>query len=182
MWGPAQSFRVSSSWTFRVDQVDQVPEGPHRVPFDADRPSVRRLGMTELSHDVVDHHRVLRTLVLGIGEQEDHQVLVAELGQGPEERRQVGTAAHISHRPIGSGPGRGEETYRSERLRRKLQGPIQTLGVLVEVGVAPIEMKEVLALHVEDECLGVDRGRAKHSGGEERVEEKGGVAGLGGDT
>ena len=129
--------------------------------------SVGRLGMPELSHDVVDDHRVLRTLVFGIGEQEDHQVLMAELGQGPEEGRQVGTAAHIRHRPIGPGPGRGEETYRPERLRRKLEGPIQTLGVLVEAGVAPVEMKEVLALHVEDQRLGVDHGRAQHSGGEE---------------
>ncbi len=45
-----------------------------------------------------------------------------------------------------------------------------------------IEKEEILALDVEDQCLGVHRRRSQHSAREERVEQERGVCRLGGDT
>ena len=163
-------------------QVDQVPERSDGLPFDADRASVAGLGVPELCHDVVDDHRVLGTLVLCVGEEEDHQVLVAELDQRPEERREIGAAAHIRYRPVGPRPWWSVEADRPEWLGGQSQHPVATFGVLVEAGVGSIEMQQVLTLHVEDQGPGVDHGRTEHPGREQRVEEKGRVAGLGGDT
>ena len=38
-----------------------------------------------IAADVEDDHRVLGSLVLRVGEQEEHQILVAEFGKGPKE-------------------------------------------------------------------------------------------------
>ena len=135
------------------DQVDQVPERRHRLAFDANRSSVARLGMPELGHDVVDDHRVLGTLVLPIGEEEDHQVLMAELGQSPKERCEVGAAAHIRHRPVRPGAWRREQTHGPEGLGGQPQRPIETLGILVEAGIGSIEVEKVLPFTLKIRAL-----------------------------
>ncbi len=73
-----------------LDGVDQLAEG-------ADPPAVDAHGavgdgvvagdLGQLGGDRLDDDRVLLALVLGVGEQERQQPLVAELGDRPEEGR-----------------------------------------------------------------------------------------------
>ena len=163
-----------------LDQLDQVVEGADHLAVDADGPVAHRLGLPQAGGHVVDDHRVLLAVVLGVGEQEREQLVGAELGEGPEERGDVPLAGG----DVGAGVGvvprrRGEEGDRAERPRGQ-----------AEAGVAggwsgPRPRwrgrgTQVLALDVEDEGLGVGRLGAEGARVEQAVEQEGGVAGLGG--
>ena len=69
-----------------LDQLDQVIEGADHLAADADGPVAHRLGLPpQAGGHVVDDHRVLLAVVLGVGEQEREQLVGAELGQGPQK-------------------------------------------------------------------------------------------------
>ena len=58
------------------------------LPVDGDGARARRRrwrGPAQLGHDVGDDHRVLLAIVFGVGEEERQEVVVAEIGDGPEE-------------------------------------------------------------------------------------------------
>ena len=93
------------------DDLDQLAErrGPCRRRC-CTAPSPRGLGVGgQPGRDVVHDHRVLLAVVLGVGEQERQQLVLAELLDGPEERadaRRGGRTrrARRWRRPAGAGP------------------------------------------------------------------------------
>ena len=129
----------------------------------------------------MDDHRVLLAVVLGVGEEERQQPLLAELLERPEERLDAG----------GSGPDwgwrrrvararRGDDADAGERARGQAEAAVAVSLGVVEPGVGVVEEQQVLALDVEDQRLGVGLGGAEHARVEQRVEQEGGVGGLGG--
>ena len=164
------------------DDLDQLPERAGRVAVDAHRPLAGSLGVGGQSgRHVVHDHRVLLTVVLGIGEEEGQQLVLAELLEGPEERGDPAVAA--GHVGGGGGivpPGRGPHRHAAEGPDGQVE--VGVLGPLLvgQLGVLVVEEEEVLTLHVEDQGLGVDRLGPEHPRVEEAVEQEGGVAGLGG--
>ena len=130
--------------------------------------------------DVVDHHRVLLALVLGVGEQERKELLLDELGDGPV----VGVGADraggdVGDDLVGALAGRAVDGDRVERVGLEAHAAVAVAVLVAELGVEVVEEQQVLALHVEDQRLGVDRLRAEHARVEEGVEEERGVGGLG---
>ncbi len=53
-----------------ADEIDELAEGADRDPFELDRTRLRRLRLLEPGGDVLDHDRVLRPVVLDVGEEE----------------------------------------------------------------------------------------------------------------
>ena len=164
-----------------LDQLDQIVEAAHDLAVDVDPTVAHRLGVAQPRRHVVDHHRVLLAVVLGIGEQERQQLVAAELLDGPEERGDVALAGG----DVGAGVGvaahrRGEAGDRAERPGRQPQPGVAGRLIVAQPRVGVVEEEQVLALDVEDERLGVGGLGAQHPGVEQAVEQEGGVAGLGG--
>ena len=118
--------------------------------------------------DVVDDHRVLLALVLGVGEHERQQ-----LARRRTPRASSRTACTPVVRLATSGPALGSPrrggAYTAtdgERCRRAARGARSVAGASsVSRRVGLVEEQQVLALHVEDQRLGVDRlgARARRS-------------------
>ena len=62
------------------------------------------------------------------------------------------------------------------------EAPVALTVLVGEADVGVVEEQQVLALHVEDQRLGVDRLGAEHARVEQGVEQERGVGGLGGDA
>src|SRR3546814_3670876 len=75
---------------------------------------------------------------------------------------------------------RGHEAHAAERPGLQAEERVALALGLVEPGVVVVEEQEVLALDVEDQRLGAGDGGAEHPGVEQRVQQEGGVGGLGG--
>ena len=141
------------------------------------------LGLLELGGHVVDDHRVLLAVVLGVGEEERQQLVVAELLRAS---RRTDVDAERAAGDVGRARGvalpRRREHADAARRRRPAGRPRRSAPGCrrssCDVGV--VEEQQVLALHVEDRapwCCGLG---AEHARVEERVEQEGGVGGLGG--
>ena len=166
------------------DRLDQVLEGAAGGPCDPHPAIVQGSSVTpQPRRHVVDHDRVLLPLVVGVREEEGEQLVPAELLQRPEERGHALRAA--------SGVGRGGRvapTRRSaqgharERPGRKadqrVPGPLPS----VQLPVLAVQEEQILALHVEDQGLGVVGAGAELPRSKQAVEEEDGVAGLGRHT
>ena len=57
------------------------------------------------------------------------------------------------------------------KIQQRVSGPL----LVVEPGVGMVEEEKVFALHVEHECLRVDRPGAQHRRSEQGMEQEGGV-------
>ncbi len=165
-----------------ADEVDELDERAELVAVDApDAVVADALAvLLQSGGDVVDHHRVLLALVLGVGEQEGKELLLDELGDGPV----VGVGADraggdVGDDLVGALAGRAVDGDRVERVGLEAHAAIAVAVLVAELGVEVVEEQQVLALHVEDERLGVDRLRTERARVEERVEEERGVGGLG---
>ena len=113
--------------------------------------------------DVVHDHRVLLALVLGVGEHERQQLLGRELLDRPEERvrRRAGGSA-TSGVAFGSSRRGGAYTATSANapgMQPEVAVLLRLLGR--ELDVLVVEEEQVLALHVEDQRLGVRRARRR---------------------
>ena len=168
------------------DEVDEVLVGAQRRAVDRPRAVVaHRLAVArQLGGDVVHHHRVLLALVLGVGEHERQQLARRRTPRASSRRR-----ATPPRRLDTSGPafgslaaGRGVDGDAGERLGRQPEALVALPIVVGEADVRLVEEEEVLALHVEDEGLGVGRLGAEHARAEQAVEQERGVARLGGDA
>ena len=162
--------------------VPMVLEGAAGDSAETHAAVVERFGFApEPRRHVVHDDRVLLPFVPGVGEEEGEQFVPAELGQRPEERgHAVGTAAGAGGGGGVPQAGRRPQLDAREGRGREVQCGIARHLFPVEVAVGPVEEEEVLALHVEDQRLGVVGARAQLPRREERVEQEDGVAGLGG--
>ena len=165
-----------------ADEVDELAERRDRVAVDRPHAVVAETLAVALEPggDVVDHHRVLLALVLGVGEQEGEELLLDELGDGPV----VGVGAEGAGGDVGRHvrivlAGRAVDGDRVERVGLESHAPVALTVLVGEADVGVVEEQQVLALHVEDQRLGVDRLGAEHARVEEGVEEERGVGGLG---
>ena len=122
--GPAQSRAGVVVGEPGDDDVDELVVGAAWCAVDDDRAvgAGRVRVQPQPGGDLVDDHRVLVALVLGVGEHVRQQLAGAELGQRPPERftplvRPVtcGRAGQVVR------GGRGEEADRGERLRRQAE-------------------------------------------------------------
>ena len=155
--------------------IDQAPSSPAGLP-----------SRVSLAGDVVHHHRVLLALVLGVGEDERQQLARRRTPRSSRRTRARRWCGWRRRAPaLGSpAPGRGEAP------RRSAKGPAGRPSRRVAVAarssvrrrVRLVEEQQVLALHVEDERLGVDGLGAEHARVEQAVEQEGGVARLRGDA
>lgn len=161
------------------DQIDQITERPRRLALNAHRSPIDALCFPKLRHHIEDHHRVLGSFVFGVGEEKKHQVLLAELLQRPEKRCDVRPGADIGHSAFRARARRGVQPDRLKRPGREAEDRVTEPLIVVEMEIRPIDMEQVFTLHVEDECLGIDHGRAKHTRVEQRVKEKCRVARFG---
>jgi hypothetical protein len=128
----------------------------------------------------VDDHRVLLAVVLGVGEEERQQLVLAELADRPEERGDVAGPGGDVGAGVGVvAGGRGEEGHRPERPGGQAQAGVAGGLVGGQLGVGVVEEQQVLALDVEDQRLGVGGIGPEHAGVEHAVEEEAGVGGLG---
>ena len=75
--------------------------------------------------------------------------------------------------------GRAVDGDRVERVGLESHAPVALTVLVGEADVGVVEEQQVLALHVEDQRLGVDRLGAEHARVEEGVEQERGVGGLG---
>ena len=84
----ASSPSSASSRSTRSAKVRTIRRRPGSTPCDPDRAvAARRDGVpAQPGRDLGDQHRVLGPLVLGVGEHERQQFLLAELGERPVER------------------------------------------------------------------------------------------------
>ena len=152
------------------DEVDEFAVGAQRLAVDPPAAVARRAGRPFFSArgDVVHDHRVLLALVLGVGEHERQQLVGRELLDRPEERvrRRAGGSA-TSGVAFGSSRRGGANTATSAKapgIEPEIAVLLRLLGR--EPHVLVVEEEEVLALHVEDQRLGVGarRCRARPSG------------------
>ena len=185
--GPRTELAVVGEHTL-VDHIDQLVEVTHDLAVEGDgarhRIAVIARRLLQLGSDVVHDHRVLLTVVFGIGEQERQQQLLAEVVNRPEEaahsERATGDVGSSDTDVVAS--RRGPHPDAGEPVRRQAERaiPLGLIGRKCPIGM--VEEEQVFALHVEHECLRVDRLGAEHPGVEQPVQQEGGVRGLGGDT
>ena len=169
------AIRSTSSGQVRtvVPSIDDraVPAGRHRV---AQQPR----------GDLVDDHRVLVALVLDVGEHVRQQLAARRTRPASTRRRSPRDVRPVTcGRPVWS-PGIGgaknptEPNGLASRPSRAYVGP----QVVVEPDVGLVEEQQVLALDGEDQRLRVDGPGAERAGGEQRVQQEQGEAGLGRDA
>jgi hypothetical protein len=93
-------------------------------------------GLLERAGHVVHDHRVLLAVVLGVGEQERQQPLLAELGDGPEEGGDAAGPGPDVGRGVGvARPGRGHDADAAERAGLQAEQAVALALGLVEAGV-----------------------------------------------
>ena len=162
------------------DEVDEVVVRAQRLTFDPPGTVLALVAVAlQRGTDVVHDHRVLLAIVFGVGEREREQVVLDELGDRPIEAvHALRAVGDVRLRVPVTLAGRCEHADRLERAGDEPEGAIAVALLLVELRVVVIEEEEVLALHVEDERVGVGRVLAEHARVEERVEEKGRVRRL----
>ena len=164
-------------------QIDELAERADFCSFEPDAPVANGGGPAQLCHDVLDHDRILSPLVLGLGKEKRQEIVSTEFGQGPEEGGNAGRAGgDIGGSDIAMAPRWCIDLKRAKGFRGKVEGLISLSLLVLEGDVGMIEEKQVLALHVEDQGLGVDRSIPQYARVEQRVEKEGGVGGLGGDA
>ena len=123
--------------------------------------------------DLPDQHRVMGPLVLGVGERERQQLLLAELRQRPVERaHRLVARGHVRSASGVPGPRRGKDPDILERGRwqSQLVVPLALLRRQPLIGV--VEEQQVLALDREHQHLGVVRLAGQHAGVEDRVQQE----------
>ena len=183
--GPAQSRRASSSVEPVGDELDQrrrrcAASGPS---IDT-APSPTGGGLApQPGRDLVDHHRVLVALVLGVGEDVGQQLAGAELGERPPERGDAaGPAGDVraAGRVVRASAGR-RSPAEANGLGGQAEPGVVGAQVVVEPGVGVVEEQQVLALDAEHQRLRVDARSPEHPAAEDRVQQEQREAGLGRD-